>query len=397
MPHLRFKPGLLAAGVLLVSAVPASAATFSVQVEGTTLVQAPGAVASPAAVTRDGQTCPADSLVAALDTAVAGNWRGNYVEDGASFAGPTSPGIVKGESHLFGSGSYWSVYVNGQFVNGVPCDTLAAGGDDVVWFASDDPFTAGQKGFDEPLYMTGVPAVAKPGQAFSVLVREATTTFNPNPPYEGTTALTPATGGTVAGQTIGADGRATVTLAERGPQTVVATKGNRAPDRAVVCVTDGADGFCGSELAKQAEQAAACSTRGDDGLCGTVDKRPSYGFLTSISEQQRFARRRGPRELAGRVDADPSGLKDVLVRITKRVDGRCATFDAQRTRLVRMARCGAARGKWFSAGKDASWSYLLPERLSRGRYVVDVKALDGAGNEDATLARGRNRVVFHVA
>jgi hypothetical protein len=40
-------------------------------------------------------------------------------------------------------------------------------------------------------------------------------------------------------------------------------------------------------------------------------------------------------------------------------------------------------------------SYLLPHRLGRGRYVLDVIATDGAGNREA-LARGTSRVVFFV-
>ena len=49
----------------------------------------------------------------------------------------------------------------------------------------------------------------------------------------------------------------------------------------------------------------------------------------------------------------------------------------------------------FSIGDRADWSYLLPKRLGKGRYVLDVIAVDKLGNRDA-LARGRNRVVFFV-
>lgn len=396
MPHHLFGPLLAAFASSLVFAVPAHAVT--VQIEGTSVVQPPASFA-PAAVTRGGETCPANSFVAALDAAVGGDWTGNSTADGATFDSPTSPGIVKSERHLFGSGGYWAVYVNGKFDNGTPCTAVAQPGDEVLWFASDDPFADGQSGYGEPLYMTGAPAIVKPGQAFTVDVREATTSFNPNPPYEGVTTHDPATGATVAGVTVGSDGKATVTLTTRGAQQIVVTKGTRVPDRASVCVTDGNDGFCGTELAKQAEQqqaAAACVTRGDDGLCGTTDKRPSYGFITSLSEQQRFAKGKGPRELKGRVDADPSGVKSVRLRITRRRGSRCTTFDASKQAFVK-ASCGAAKGKWFSVGDKADWTYLLPAALTRGRYVLDVEATDGAGNADSTLARGRNRVVFHVA
>ena len=59
----------------------------------------------------------------------------------------------------------------------------------------------------------------------------------------------------------------------------------------------------------------------------------------------------------------------------------------------RNSRCG--RRVNFKIGDRADWSYLLPKRLGKGRYVLDAIAVDKAGNRD-TLARGRNRVVFFV-
>jgi hypothetical protein len=59
----------------------------------------------------------------------------------------------------------------------------------------------------------------------------------------------------------------------------------------------------------------------------------------------------------------------------------------------RRTRCGT--GAYFAIGDRADWSYLLPERLTRGRYVLDAIAIDGAGNR-TPLARGATRVVFTV-
>ena len=50
---------------------------------------------------------------------------------------------------------------------------------------------------------------------------------------------------------------------------------------------------------------------------------------------------------------------------------------------------------YFAIGDRPDWSYLLPARLGQGRYVLDVIAIDKAGNRDR-LARGRSRVVFFV-
>ena len=58
--------------------------------------------------------------------------------------------------------------------------------------------------------------------------------------------------------------------------------------------------------------------------------------------------------------------------------------------------CAAARGSFFqiASGGD-SFSYLLPSRLPPGRYVLDIKATDSAGNR-TPLDRGSSRIVFYV-
>jgi hypothetical protein len=139
-----------------------------------------------------------------------------------------------------------------------------------------------------------------------------------------------------------------------------------------------------------------CATTGDDGRCGTADRRAPAGKILSVREGQRFARGRGPRTLRGTVAADPSGVRLIRLRLTRNDNGRCQTYDGRRERFVRLARCGATRGRWFSVGDRADWSYLLPARLGRGRWVLDLEVSDGAGNRDTTLQRTRNRVVFFV-
>jgi hypothetical protein len=85
----------------------------------------------------------------------------------------------------------------------------------------------------------------------------------------------------------------------------------------------------------------------------------------------------------------------VKLRLTRNHGGRCSTFSGSRERFVRRP-CGAARGYWFKIGDRASWEYQLPSRLPRGRYVLDVNAIDKAYNRDDKRKRGQNRVVFRV-
>ena len=68
---------------------------------------------------------------------------------------------------------------------------------------------------------------------------------------------------------------------------------------------------------------------------------------------------------------------------------------------MKAARCGAVNGTFFSIGDKSPWSYLLPQALTKGRYVLDTQVVDRAGNATRGSTRGkpgqaRNRVVFFV-
>jgi hypothetical protein len=387
--------GLLVGGLALVGAFagPASAANVTVEVEGLQQALPPTAVTTPASLNKDGtNSCDGNTAIGALDVAVGGNWSGAY-----SY-GSYSVETLLGESHAFGSGAYWTFYVNGSYANAGACGVHVNDGDRVLFYAGDDPFTPGEAAFAGEPVLLDAPASARPGVPFTVTAREANTTFDPN--YTGTTTLSPSAGATVTGGaapvTTGADGAAQVTVAP-GPYTLVLTKGNRVPARIAGCATTGSDGLCGTTAGKPAPPVAPCTTNGHDGFCGTKDTFAAYAAITAIAEGKKFAKGKGPRQLAGQVEADASGVEDVLLRLTRNDRGRCSTYDAKTEKLKKMKKCGAKHGVWFSAGDDASWSYLLPSKLGRGRYVLDVNVVDKAGNRTSKLARGTSRVVFKVA
>jgi hypothetical protein len=201
----------------------------------------------------------------------------------------------------------------------------------------------------------------------------------------------PVAGATVGGRTTGADGRVADAYAGAGPRRLKAEKPGTVRSNAIdVCLTTGADGACGSVVPLPAPP--PCVTDGSDGRCGSPDQQAPLGRIAGIEERQRFKRREAPRELNGLVDADPSGLAAVKLRLTRQKGRKCWLYSGRRERFLRR-RCGKRYA--FKLGEDATWSYLLPHQLRRGRYVLDVIAVDGAGNRD-TLARGRSRVVFHV-
>jgi len=380
MPHTARR--LLLAGLtvaaLAAPAVANAGATVSVRIEGQTAT-----LLEETTVTLDGTptpapgNCPGDTAAAAIEKATAGNW------DHAAFTS-----TILGESHTFANNDYWAEWVNEGYGGGICNDVLAEGARLVMLVDVSDPVTYASTVF--PLRLTGVPATVSPGTPFTATV----TRYKP--------AAEPASGATFTGAsaTTAADGKATISLTDRGPHTLKATVGPERTQSAAVCVTDGADGFCGTTkpgepAAAPAPAAAPCETLGNDGRCGTTDTRPPGGSVRSVKEQQRFAKGKGPRTLSG-VATDAQGIKLVRLRLTRSDRGRCSTFDGARERFATMKRCGADRGAWFEAGTSGDWSYLLPSALPRGRYVLDVQTTDATGNVDARLERGRNRIVFLV-
>jgi hypothetical protein len=194
-----------------------------------------------------------------------------------------------------------------------------------------------------------------------------------------------------------ADGTAIVTLGSPGPASLRAVKQGEIRSAAEqVCVTDGADGFCSTVLPAPPARSGTLPAQ------ALPDATPALASIAALGEQQVFARGRGPRSLGGSVAADASGIRDVRLRLTRKHRGACQTFDAGRERLVKSRRCGTEGGLWFSVGDRAEWSYLLPFRLPAGRWVLDVRTVDGAGNVTRGAERGgdptkpRTRVVFHV-
>jgi hypothetical protein len=333
-------------------------------------------------------------VLGALDVATSGDWAG--VKYGLS-----GPDTILGELHSFDENNgNWVFVVNGKTANDTACNTPVSENDAVLWFWSSGvaPYKAAA-GYDDPVLLTA-PATAVPGQAFPVTVRDTETSFDSG--GAGSTAITPSAGATVSGGsaavTTGADGKASVTAAG-GPYTLVATKGNRAPARITGCATNGSDGFCGTAVTPPSlpiGPPCVDPTR-NDGFCSSTDKVAAPATITGVSEGKKYKKGAGPRELSGKVASDFSGIADVKLRLT-RTDGRnCSTYDGKTEKFKALKKCGAARGVWFSVGAKQEFTYLLPSKLGRGRYVLDVEVTDKAGNTTKSLARGTSRVVFFVA
>ncbi|MBI5103895.1 MAG: hypothetical protein HZB46_02695 [Solirubrobacterales bacterium] len=240
--------GLLVGGLLLALAPAAPAATVTVRAEGGAgplLAATP--VATPAgSVAKDGNAahaCAANSVVGALEAATAGDWAAGPWSDSYS---DTTVERIKGESYPFSQDQYyWEFVRNDETTSTGVCQTKLADGDEVLFIKRCYMATSGC--WTGKVLATKAPATARPGEAFPVSVQEVGTSYGPAPDYAPTTTRTASGGAAISGggasATTGADGGATVTLADRGPQTLRVTKGDNVPDEVVVCVTDGADGF----------------------------------------------------------------------------------------------------------------------------------------------------------
>jgi hypothetical protein len=378
----------LAAVILAFAAAPALAAPapVTVRVEGAsdTLIPRTALTTTTATVNKDGvagHDCTGTSAAGALDQASGGDWSGTWSNPPLFY----SVDAIKGESHLFSSGQFWGFFINDALASTGICGAELQTGDSVLLA----PISASATSFGV-LSVSGVPATAAPGRPFAVTVTRTRSDFVGSPAREPVAGATVSGGGVSA--TTGADGSAQIVLGTRGPTSLRATDADDIRSASEpVCVTDGSDGACGGSAA------SACATTGDDGLCGTKDKRAPRGKIASITEGHRYGKGKGPRTLSGIVASDPSGIADVRLRLTRSDHGTCETFDGKKERFVAMKRCGAKRGKWFSAGDRQQRSYLLPSRLGSGRYVLDVQARDRAGNVDSLLQRMRTRVVFFVS
>ncbi len=386
---------VLVGGALLGAlAGPASAAgpaDVSVRVEGatTTLVPRTAVRTDSTPVVKDGQpahTCSGTGAAGALEKATGGDWSGSWF-DGLGYSVQT----IKGESHVFPAPDYFSLWINHRSASEGICGTTTElqQGDDVLFFVDrciSDPVTF--LCTNPPVLPLGLttPRVVAPGAPFGVSVHEFAADGTPSP-VDGATV----TGGD-APATTNAAGNATVTVSAAGSFSLRATKANRAPSASEAsCATSGGDGRCGSTLI-----VSACGGgSGSGGPCGTPDREAPATAITGIREGQRFTRANAPRRLTATVASDPSGLQVVKLRLTRTVGPRC-TYYSGKSEQFRRVPCGVNRASWFAVGDREQVDYLLPQTLARGRYVLDVNAVDKAHNRDDARRRGGNRIVFHV-
>ena len=370
---LKRSAGLAAGVVVLVLAPSALAANVSVRVEGSsdTLLPRTATTTGPGTFTKDGDAshaCSNASAGGALEHATGGNWSGTW----SSF-GDYQVKTIGGETHTAASGAssgeYWSFWLNYRYSSSGACGTPLQEGDDVLWF----PSCFGCAKEPTPLRITAISGAATPGVPFDIRVAQYEVTFDQN--FNATTTAQAAAGATVTADgrsfTTGADGVAHVTVPSRGVFGVRASK-----DGYVRSATEPACVDCGER-----PPAAPGSPAADDGV--------GPATTLGIRNGKVFSRRKAPRTLRGKAAADPSGLRAVKLRLLRKTGRKCSFFSGGRERFRRTHLCW--HGAFFKIGDRADWSYLLPKRLRRGRYVLEAYAIDGANNR-GPIKRARFRV-----
>lgn len=174
-------------------------------------------------------------------------------------------------------------------------------------------------------------------------------------------------------------GNATISLASAGTVTLKATEPKSVRSNGLaVSVGNSACACVGIALIQPLQKTPA----------------PDVAKVAGVKNGHVYSRHSAPRVLAGVIEIPAGGtLRQVRISLERRYRGRCFDFSGSRERFMRAAKCGSA--SFFSVGASESFSYLLPARLPRGRYVFDIEGVDSAGHT-TQLVSGVSHVVFKV-
>jgi len=392
-----FLRGLLAAALAsALVAGPAVAASVTVRVEGeaTTLVPQTAVRTAPGWVVKDGvpsHRCPAENAIGALEQATAGDWEGTW----GSFGYLVEE--IRGERHDASTLAYWRLSVDGADATAGVCDLTLRDGQELLLSPASyaDPTAPAPA-----LLELTAPAAARAGEPVGVTVQALDPAGRARPQAGAT-----VTAGGASAQT-DAQGRAELRIATVGEVELRAEAPGAIRDTGERLCVAGPAGGCGLPAVAPSGSSAPPAPVAPAGAPDTL--APAV-LITSLREGARFSASRAPRaftgvagllrrDAAGRLElagGDPSGLRAVKLRLTRRAGERCATYSPTRRRF-RATRCGAERGTWFAIEARTSWRFALGARLTPGRYVLDAKAEDGAGNRTEGRRRGQDRVVFRV-
>jgi hypothetical protein len=361
------------------SALAAGPATVTVRVEGlnATLVPPTQVTTTTAPVVKDGNpgdACPGTSAIGALELATDGNWGGPWSTSFHQY----ELFSIEGESHEFGSGAFWDLWVDHVASEVGACEAEPSAGQEVLLYPC--PETASE--CPSPLGIQA-PDSANLNEPLAVSVVK----------YAFNGAAAPVSGASIIGGgtqvSTNASGQATVSFSSAGEHTLSVTAPESVRTEATVCVHNANDGTCGTS------SSAGTSTGGVAGFkAATPPYKGPFALVASVKDPidgHVYPRADAPRVLAGTILAH-TGVSAVSLELRREYKGRCSAYEGVRERFVR---AGCGHGSFFNVSSNGTFSYLLPSALAPGRYVLDIQASDLAGNR-TTPARGSSRIVFYV-
>ena len=385
-PSRTLAAAVVGLALALLAALPALAAgpaTVSVRVEGAGETKLPPTLVTTNTqpVVKDGNSehsCSGTDAVGAVQLATGGNWSGQWF-NGLGYTVET----VLGESHAFGSGAFWEVWYGHRVGTQGLCERELQDGEEILLFPCAEPGDV----CPAPLGLEA-PAVANVGEQLTAKVVKYT------PTGETRVVSGAAVTGASAAASTDANGLATVTFPSAGKFLLRASAPETIRSETYVCVHAGNDGTCGTTGPGPTASTPAAAAGNLGFTAGAPPYKGPYAVVARIAglaEHRVYSRRSAPRILSGTVSAHVP-VVSVSVALRRSFRNRCSAYSGVRERFV-PARCGTA--PFFAVSSSASFSYLLPAALGPGRYVVDVQAVDAAGNR-TTLARGTSRIVFFV-
>jgi hypothetical protein len=273
-------------------------------------------------------------------TQAEGHWSGTWF---ASF-GDYAVGAIAGVRAPADFSAYWAFWLNGKVSTKGVCGTELQAGDKVLEFlcTSTPDFSSCT---NLPLDLSVVHVRGGKVTVKVVLL-------------DGTGKSTPVAGATLTG------GKQPVSSGSDG--------------RAVVQLRDGESALRATHAGDVSSGRLHCQHGAHGAKCGSSDVTPPALRVKGIADGETFTAANAPRTLHGSAK-DPSGAT-VALRLTRRLDGACSRFDADRGAF---RPCAKAPRAPFDAGDRARWSFLLPGKLGVGSYRLDAIATDGAGNRRA--------------
>jgi hypothetical protein len=330
-------------------------------------------------------SCPGTSALGALQLATDGNWAGPW----DSGFGQYEIYTIEGETHEFEEGAaanyFWALWAGHKEAQVGACEETLENGEEVLFFPSCYG-TACPPNSPLPLAIEA-PTSVNVGESVTITIEKYSTGGVPSP-VEGATVS-----GASEAKVSGSGGHATLTFAAPGEYTLRASAPELVRSETTICVHNGNDGNCSTQAPSGSTITSSAGTTGSTATPTPPYKGP-YALVakvTGVTDGHVYRRRSAPRVLSGDVAAH-SPISAVSLELRREYKGRCYAYEGVRERFLG-ARCG--EGSFFKVSTTGSFSYLLPSALPPGRYVLDIKVSDAAGNT-TTLARGTSRIVFYV-